>query len=157
MIKVISCIIVMVVFSAAIVSYGSPEGSEMHAYSDTVPAGRKAVTDELLRDLRAQLNESADAVFKNLKLYNTSHRISVKQLIDTMEYWSRSLDINCDYCHQKNDWASEALSAKQIARDMYAMQNTINKELLTKIKHLASEPAVINCNTCHHGSVLPLD
>jgi hypothetical protein len=93
----------------------------------------------------------------NIKLFTGKDRISAKQLLDTMQYWSRSLDINCDYCHKQNDWANETPQAKQIARDMYRMQSTINDDLLAKIKHLATQGATINCNTCHHGSVLPLD
>src|SRR6476469_2752827 len=156
MIKVFSCICILILSAVLLVSFNSSKTSVVITIKDTVPVVR-IQTEKMIRELGVKSICAADSVFKNLTIYNAQNRITAKQLMDTMQYWSNSLDISCNYCHKENDWASDALSAKQIARDMHKMQSTINKTLLIKIKNLASERAEINCYTCHHGSVLPFN
>jgi len=54
-------------------------------------------------------------------------------------------------CHNTNDWASDNINQKQIARDMYAMRSKIN-DVLPKIKNLQSQPVFINCGTCYKSN-----
>jgi hypothetical protein len=157
MIKVFLSIIVLMAGSVFLISFSSNNAKLNIGRADTIPSARKAITDKILIDLSTKAKSPADQVYPNLKTFNAANRITAKQLLDTMQYWSASLDVNCEYCHKGTDWASDELSAKQIARDMYTMQRTINTTLLTKVKDLASKDARVNCNTCHHGSVLPLE
>ena len=67
--------------------------------------------------------------------------------------WGNALGVGCNHCHNTHDWASEEKGDKQLARDMSAMTQKINNDLLKKIDGLSK--ANIGCNTCHRGEKKP--
>jgi hypothetical protein len=52
-------------------------------------------------------------------------------------------------------WGDEDKNTKQIARDMMAMVDKINTELLPAIKNIKSDHPGVGCSDCHHGVARP--
>jgi hypothetical protein len=88
---------------------------------------------------------------KNLQvLPKTTTKEEVKQI---MRAQSRALDVECDFCHEVPDMASDANKMKKIAREMMKMQNEINDKWLTGMK--VDPKARVTCGTCHRGKQEP--
>ncbi len=90
---------------------------------------------------------------KNVKLLTG---LSDFQLVRAMHVMSASLAVNCGFCHAPAadgkglDFPSDAKKEKETARKMIAMVLSINKE------NFKGQPQV-SCNTCHRGSVDPVN
>lgn len=85
--------------------------------------------------------------WKNLQvLPKTLTKEEMKRL---MKAQARALDVECDYCHQVPDMASEENPKKQIARQMIRMQNEIND------KWFKAPATRVTCATCHRGKPIP--
>ena len=69
--------------------------------------------------------------------------------------FGRSLGVGCEHCHVPGHWADEDKKQKQVARDMMAMADTINRVLLPHIANIQSQQPHVNCGTCHHGTARP--
>lgn len=65
------------------------------------------------------------------------------------------LGVNCTHCYNPEKWSSDEKRPKGVARDMWTMMGTINRELITGISNLKGEKPGINCTTCHRGEVIP--
>lgn len=95
---------------------------------------------------------------KNLQFFPKD--IPRPQLIANMRSFSRSLGVQCGFCHagiagqpSGLDFASDAKEQKVIARKMLAMVHRINEQDLR-----ISDPAAfkVTCFTCHRGAIKPL-
>jgi tetratricopeptide (TPR) repeat protein len=84
-------------------------------------------------------------------------------LTQRMREFSFALNVRCQYCHTGGDgisfegvvFSSDEKPAKQKARAMLRMVDTINKTLLTQLP-ARREPAVtVDCVTCHRGQAVP--
>jgi len=68
----------------------------------------------------------------NLKVFPKN--ISYRELDKTMDAWTASLGVHCNFCHVRNeetkkmDFASDAKPEKEAARYMYKMMAKINKK-----------------------------
>ncbi len=107
----------------------------------------------LREKIKGREKEPAEDVFENIKIMKGFR--AGRLLVIMKRGFANSLGVSCDHCHVTDDWASEEKDEKQIARDMWQMVGTINKELLAKIPNLESENPGINCTTCHRGKVKP--
>jgi photosynthetic reaction center cytochrome c subunit len=92
----------------------------------------------------------AEDVFKNIQVLKG---IPVNQFMDTMGFFAAALGYNCTNCHGNEvmgNWAKYAddTPAKQTARRMVQMVNTINKSLFQGRE-------AVTCYTCHRGSPTP--
>lgn len=93
--------------------------------------------------------------FTNLKVLPKD--ISDDDLKEVMRNFNASLGVKCGHCHApgadgKMDFASDANSKKNVAREMLKMTKNINK------KHFGTKnPAEfkVNCMTCHNGNIDP--
>lgn len=74
------------------------------------------------------------------------------RLMDVMRGFTRSLGVECSFCHTR-DFASDANPHKEAARGMMRMTARINAELLPAVAGL-HDPSV-TCFTCHRGSPHP--
>jgi photosynthetic reaction center cytochrome c subunit len=120
---------------------------------DTIAAARARMAAEVLATITGRETEPASQVFKNIKSLNA---VPAGRLVAIMNQgYGRSLGVTCAHCHVVGQWASDEKPEKQIARDMIAMAATINTQLLANIKNLKGPQPVVNCTTCHRGSVKP--
>lgn len=92
----------------------------------------------------------ADGLKNLLVLPKTTTKDEVKQI---MRAQSRALDVECDFCHEVPDMASDANKMKVIAREMMKMQNEINDKWLKGMK--ADPKNRVTCGTCHRGKDVP--
>ena len=101
--------------------------------------------------------------YKNLKILPKD--ISEQKLDSIMESYSKALGSSCSFCHAevKNfpdslDYASDANTMKENAREMMRMTILINKTYFHFDKNEKPEYLkVVNCKTCHRGEPYPED
>ncbi len=89
---------------------------------------------------------------KNLQvLPKTSSKEQVKAV---MKAQAKALGVECDFCHEVPDMASDANEKKKIARQMMKMTEEINAKWL---KGTIKDPVkhAVTCNTCHMGKSEP--
>ncbi len=97
----------------------------------------------------------------NLKVFpkNVPYRV----LDHTMDVWSASLGVRCNFCHERNaqtnkmDFASDAKPEKEMAREMYKMTAKINTKFFKATKDSLGMVIYtgVNCYTCHKGTSHP--
>ena len=107
--------------------------------------------------------DPSEGKYKNLKILPKD--ISEQKLDSIMESYSKALGSSCSFCHAevKNfpdslDYASDANTMKENAREMMRMTILINKTYFhfdknEKLEYLK----VVNCKTCHRGEPYPED
>lgn len=83
--------------------------------------------------------------FRNIQVLKN---VSADQLIDTMQFISASLGVECDFCHVEHEMDKDDKKPKKVAREMMEMMFAINKDNF----HGERE---VTCNTCHRGSARP--
>jgi|SRR6185312_12305337 len=93
----------------------------------------------------------ARAEFKNLQVLPKN--MSKDDLKAYMKAQSKALGVECDYCHDVPDMASDKNEKKLIARKMIQMTNDINDRWLKGIKD--AEKNKVGCGTCHQGKEQP--
>jgi hypothetical protein len=120
---------------------------------DSFVAERDSLMNDVLQRIAGRENAPAESVFKNIKVLKGVPAGRLPRIMNLG--WGRSLGVSCRHCHVPGHWADDDKPQKQITRDMTAMLNTINTELLPKIKNLKSEKPFVNCTTCHRGAVKP--
>ena len=89
--------------------------------------------------------ETAGQKFKNIKVLND---MPADQLGKVMNIFSASLGVDCNYCHEGDDFAKDGKRSKETARNMIKMVIGINKD------HFNGRPQV-TCNSCHNGHEQP--
>ena len=88
---------------------------------------------------------TAGQKFKNIKVLND---MPADQLGKVMNIFSASLGVNCNYCHEGEDFEKDGKREKETARYMIKMTLGINKD------HFNGRPQV-TCNSCHNGHEQP--
>src|SRR5262245_28114439 len=84
-----------------------------------------------------------------------------EQLLQTMQAFSQSLGVQCNYCHVfegrggRNDMASDEKPAKKTARQMLLFAREINEKLPTVVGKGADATTRVGCATCHRGVPIP--
>lgn len=134
--------------------------SDSKSLVDTSPTpefDQKAALAKLREQIKGKEKLPSGEVFKNIK---SLKQVPAGTLLRVMEFGvSRSLGVNCTHCHTPENWASEEKPAKQIAREMHAMTNKINQEMLTNFKAFEGRTGrnrpIVNCTTCHRGQIKP--
>jgi Photosynthetic reaction centre cytochrome C subunit len=99
-------------------------------------------------------NEPAERVFKNIQ---SLKGMPVGRLVRVMNMgYSRALGVSCLHCHFGQDYSSDEKRQKRAAREMMAMNRTIN-ERLRSLQNLEGKPEekFVNCTTCHRGQTDP--
>ena len=87
----------------------------------------------------------AEKVFKNIKVLTET---PASQLNIGMHLIEGALGTECEHCHFEPDFAKDGKKPKETARAMIKMVMDINKN------NFDGKP-VVQCYTCHHGSVTP--
>jgi len=119
----------------------------------TAQFDQKAALAKLREQIKGREREPANKVFKNIQMEGWT---TASHVVAAMEMgYARSLGVDCTHCHVPEKWESDEKNTKLIAREMVAMQKTINTQLLKNIKGLKGESPTVNCTTCHRGQVVP--
>lgn len=93
----------------------------------------------------------ARADFKNLQVLPKT--ISKDDLKSYMKAQAKALGVECDFCHDVPDMASDKNAKKQIARKMIQMTNDVNDKWLKGMKD--ADKNKVTCATCHQGHETP--
>jgi nitrate/TMAO reductase-like tetraheme cytochrome c subunit len=91
------------------------------------------------------------AEWKNVQVLPKT--MSKDELKALMKAQSKALGVECDFCHDVPDMASDRNEKKQIARKMMQMQNEINEKWIKGWK--GAEKNKVSCGTCHQGHEEP--
>jgi Photosynthetic reaction centre cytochrome C subunit len=91
------------------------------------------------------------ADFKNLQVLPKT--ISKDDLKAYMKAQAKALGVECDYCHDVPDMASDKNDKKLIARKMIQMTNDVNDRWLKGMKD--ADKNKVTCATCHQGHEQP--
>ncbi|MGH7603674.1 MAG: c-type cytochrome [Gemmatimonadaceae bacterium] len=106
-----------------------------------------------LRSIAGHENEPAESVFKNIKIFKG---VPAARLVNIMNMgFGRSLGVSCGFCHVPGKWDLDDKDEKNIARLMFAMVQTVNRDYLSKVPNDRGSPPVASCFTCHRGSPRP--
>ena len=80
--------------------------------------------NEVLASIAGKEQLPAEQVYKNIKLFKGMPAGRVLNIMN--RGFSNSLGVSCSHCHIVGEYDREEKPTKQIARDMFAMVNTIN-------------------------------
>lgn len=140
-----------ILFAIGVVMLGS--GLLTAQTRDSIEAENQRYVEAVMKQIAGNENKPAGEVFRNIK---TLKETTAGRLLRIMNFgYSRSLGVTCNHCHLPGEWASDDKPPKQVARDMAAMMDRINSDLLADINHLRTKNPTINCTTCHRGQLQP--
>ncbi len=88
---------------------------------------------------------------KNLKLLAPNSDIPF-----VMRNFAQALGVQCAYCHEAGDFASDANPKKDVARKMIAMVRQIDASFPSSTGVFPAGYHEVDCNTCHRGNVKPV-
>jgi hypothetical protein len=83
------------------------------------------------------------------------------QVLATMQAFTQSLGVQCNYCHVqegrggRNDMASDEKPTKKAARGMMTLAREINARLPEAVGKSADATTRVGCATCHRGVPIP--
>ena len=86
---------------------------------------------------------SSQSRFKNIKVLNS---LSDADINREMQSWNKALGVACTHCHEGSNYSSDENPKKEIARKMFTMLTTVNKDFLD---------GKASCVLCHRGSAVP--
>jgi predicted Zn-dependent protease len=84
-----------------------------------------------------------------------------QQVLQTMNAFTQSLGVQCNYCHVqegrggRNDMASDEKQTKKTARAMMVLAREINDKLPSAVSKSADATTRVGCATCHRGVAIP--
>lgn len=73
-----------------------------------------------------------------------------------MNIMVEALGVECGYCHQGTDYASDARPVKAIARAMMRWDHEINEALPVVVGKTVDQVTRVRCITCHRGAPIPV-
>jgi len=85
---------------------------------------------------------------KNLKVYPPD--TDTVQIKKDMKLVSKALGVQCDFCHDLDDFSKDDNKHKEVARQMMRMTASINGKLKKD-----GFKAEVSCMTCHNGAEHP--
>ena len=112
--------------------------------------------------LRAQGKFPPDSLV-NLKYFPKT--IAVRDLLDSMRFFTFALGVRCDYCHVARErmpldsfnFRSDDRRTKRTARVMLDMVHHINTEHLAEVPERPVPNVQVTCVTCHRGVPRPVE
>lgn len=130
-----------------------PEGQRPPGPPPGAPQGEPGFVTAIKEKIKGKEDLPAEEVFENIQAMKG---IKAGQILPIMmEGFNKNLGVRCNHCHARGNWASDDNPKKQVARDMWAMTQKLNQEILPSIKNLQSEKPFVSCGTCHRGKAIP--
>ncbi len=130
----------------------SPGGQALtfqeHHQFKAEPAGEETMVFEKQPDcgLGAFLRTpTAELKYKNIQVMKG---MPASRLMPVMMMFTKSLGVECSYCHNSNEFAKDDKPTKATARRMLKMVHQINDQNFV-------ETRPVSCWTCHRGSTKP--
>ena len=111
----------------------------------------RAIAFALLGLLSIATLASADAPAGPKNLHVLPKSTTKDQVKAIMKAQTKALGVECDFCHDVPDMASDKNEHKKIAREMMKMTEELNAKYVSKI----APKALVTCNTCHRGHEKP--
>ncbi len=129
-------VLITVIILALIVS------SDLNKPPDTKPVYADFVTQQILSP------DTTNTFGENLKVLHGIH--SRDQILNVMKGFTEALGVQCTFCHDINDFASDEKPTKRMARIMIRMVRNIDT-------HYINQPnwEKVTCFTCHRGKSIP--
>ena len=119
-------------------------GSAGASHPDTTGSDKKWIA-EIRQFIGNRGSEPAEKVFQHIEILKGK---PASRLPGMMAALTGLLGVHCSHCHDTGRWESDEKSAKQVTREQFEMQETINK------RYFKGEQKV-NCWTCHRGHAIP--
>ncbi len=120
---------------------------ESEAATEGEGAGEgEAVADSSTPAAPKDASKPNPSVYPNLKVLPKTW--STKQVKTYMKQMTSGLGVLCTHCHEKGNFASDAMPTKLAARKMLSMTRMLDK------KHFGGKGKV-TCITCHKGKIEP--
>jgi hypothetical protein len=123
-----------------------------------LPNPNQDLNDQIARAVAEKIagreNEPAEKVFKNIQ---SLKGMPAARFVRVMNMgYSRALGVSCYHCHLGWDYSSDEKRPKRAAREMMAMNKTVN-EKLRSLENLEGkqEEHFVSCSTCHRGHTDP--
>ena len=94
--------------------------------------------------------EKASAAYKNVQVLGDLSTDSFNHLMASITQWVAPPEQGCNYCHNPENMASDAIYTKIVARKMIQMTRNINANWTSHVQQVG-----VTCYTCHRGNAVP--
>ena len=144
-------------FGTKVVEQTGPRGTGMDQVVDKDDVVKASVVPpppyELTPDMRQ--GERAGTAYQNVKVLGD---LSVDEFNYTMAAITEwvSPEQGCNYCHNPENMASDAIYTKVVARKMFQMTRTINANWQPHV-NAGGKQVGVTCWTCHRGNNVPVN
>ena len=116
--------------------------SDLNKTPDYRPKFAGFVTEQILS------KDTTNTYGENLQVLHGIH--SKEQLLNVMQGFSEALGVKCEFCHNTDNFASDAKAPKRMARIMIRMVRNIDQNYLN-----GPQMKKVTCFTCHRGEAIP--
>ncbi|HMD85581.1 MAG TPA: c-type cytochrome [Terriglobia bacterium] len=130
----------------------SPDGKTLTFHESRVMGDRPPNEDTIVYEKQPQADweppqppKLAEEVYKNIQIFKG---MPAPELLNAMRSFTRSLGVQCDFCHVMGAFDKDDKPEKPTAREMILMARQINKDNFGG--HMR-----VTCWTCHRGSTEP--
>ncbi len=87
----------------------------------------------------------AEEVYKNIQVMKG---VPAPRLMGAMQFFTKSLGVECSYCHVPNEFDKDDKAPKNTARKMLKMVHQVNGDNFP-------DNQVVSCWMCHRGNPKP--
>ena len=94
--------------------------------------------------------ERASQAYKNVQVLGDLSTDSFNHLMASITQWVAPPAQGCNYCHNPENMASDAVYTKIVARKMLQMTRNINANWTGHVQQVG-----VTCYTCHRGNAVP--
>lgn len=94
--------------------------------------------------------ERANQAYKNVQVLGDLSTDSFNHLMASITQWVAPPAQGCNYCHNPENMASDAVYTKIVARKMIQMTRNINVNWTSHVQQTG-----VTCYTCHRGNAVP--
>jgi photosynthetic reaction center cytochrome c subunit len=95
-------------------------------------------------------DELASHAYKNVQVVGDLTTDQFNHLMASITQWVAPPEQGCNYCHNPNNMASDAVYTKVVARKMLQMTRNINANWTSHVQGVG-----VTCWTCHRGNAVP--
>ena len=95
-------------------------------------------------------DELASHAYQNVRVVGDLTTDQFNHLMASITQWVAPTEQGCNYCHNPNNMASDAIYTKVVARRMLQMTRNINANWTSHVQNVG-----VTCWTCHRGNAVP--